>query len=118
MEARYLVEWTPWSEVTAAAIKRGMPDDGEPGDYVDFASFERGEVCETFESAIACARRVLLLDAWKCPRIRRQILVPNDTDDLGNRVTPMPTFETEATWEVSAGDPDPREEEPDWLAAA
>lgn len=81
---------------------------------MDIDSFERAEVCVSFEAAIAQARKALPEDTWGCPRIRRQILVQNDHDDLGNRVRPMPSFETEATWEVFSDQPDPVEAAPDW----
>jgi hypothetical protein len=115
---RYLVEWTPWDAVEAAAIKRGMPADGEVADYVELDDFERTEVRNTFAAAVALARKVLPKDTWNCPRIRRQVLVQNDHDDLGNRVRPMPSFETDATWEVFEDQPNPVESSPDWLDCA
>lgn len=111
----YLVEWTPWATVKAAACRAGMPDGGEVGDYVCFDDFTCSDEFSTFERAVVHARKVLPLDTWKCPRIRRQVLVKNDRDDLGNRVKAMPSFETEATWEISEDQPDPVEEAPDWL---
>lgn len=115
---RYLVEWTPWDVVKAAAIKRGMPDDGAAADYVDIDSFERSQVCLSFAAAVTFARKVLPNDTWASPRIRRQALVQNDHDDLGNRVEAMPSFETDATWEVFEDEPDPQEAAPDWRDAA
>ena len=118
MATRYLVEWTPWAKVKAAAEKRGMPADGEVGDYVDIDAYETSSVLPTFPAAVAFARKVLPDDTWKSTRIRRQVLVQNDHDDLGNRVRPMPSFETEATWEVFADSPDPVEATPDWTDLA
>ena len=115
MSKRYLVEWTPWAAVKAAAVKRGMPADGEAGDYVNFEDFDRSEALPTFVKALAFARGVLPEDTWGCPRIRRQILVLNDHDDLGNRVPSCPSYETEATWEIFKDEADPVEDKPDWL---
>ena len=117
-QKRYLVEWTPWDRVKAEAVKRGMPADGEVGDYVCIDAYERNRAFPSFSLARVFARKVLPNDTWSCPRIRRQVLVPNDHDDLGNRVEPMPTFETEATWEVFEDRPDPVEASPDWRDAA
>jgi hypothetical protein len=114
----YLVEWTCWPDAEAAAVKRGMPANGSLSDYVHLEDYERSYESSTFDEAVAIARRVLPDDAWNCPRIRRRVLVPNDHDDLGNRVRPLPSYETEATWEVFDGQPDPIEANPDWLSAA
>lgn len=111
---RYLVEWTSWADAKAAAIKRGMPADGSVSDYINFENFDRADECASFKAAVAHARKVLPKDVWHCPRIRRQVLVQNDHDDLGNRVRPTPSYETEATWEVFEDLPDPVEETPDW----
>lgn len=111
---RYLVEWTPWDLVKAAAIKRGMPADGEVADYVTIDEYERNDGFGTFTEALSFARSVVEKDTWRCPRIRRQIIVPNDHDDLGNRVKAMPTFETDATWELIEGGADIDEATPDW----
>lgn len=115
---RYAVEWTPWADVKAAAVKRGMPADGEAGDYVCIDDFERTDTFPTFDKAVKFARSIITKDTWNCPRIRRQVLVENDQDDLGNRVTAMPSYETEATWEVFEDQPDPVEDAPDWRDAA
>lgn len=115
---RYQVEWTPWADVHAAAVRRGMPPDGEVSDYVAIESFDRGRVFPNFGLALAFAKKVVPDDTWHCPRIRRQFLAPNDHDDLGNRVEPMPSWENEATWEVFEDAPAPVESAPDWLAAA
>jgi hypothetical protein len=111
---RYLVEWTPWDAVKAAAVKRGMPADGEVADYVEIDDYQTERVFSTFAAAMKFASSVAEADTWRCPRIRRQVLVQNDHDDLGNRVEPMPSFETEATWEMIDGS-EPVEEQPDWL---
>lgn len=113
-DKRYLVEWTPWVAVKAAALKRGMPADGSAGDYVEISDFDRGDVFPRFKAAVSFARSVAADDTWNCPRIRRQVLVPNDHDDLGNRVEARPSYETEATWEVFEDQPDPDESSPDW----
>jgi hypothetical protein len=96
---RYLVEWTPWDVVKAAAVKRGMPADGEVSDYVELDDYLKTETFSTFAKAVKFARSVIEKDTWRCPRVCRQVLVQNDHDDLGNRIEAMPSFETEATWE-------------------
>ena len=106
---RYLVEWTPWDAVKAAAVKRGMPGDGEVGDYVCMDDFTVDRIFPTFAKALQFARSIIAKDTWNCPRIRRQVLVPNDHDDLGNRVKAMPSYETDANWEVLIDQPDPIE---------
>lgn len=113
MNTRYLVEWTPWETALAAARKAGMPADGEASDYVTFDDYETARAFPTFPLALAYARKVEPADTWRCPRIRRQYLAANDTDDLGNRVRPMPDWETEATWEVMS-DYVPVESSPDY----
>lgn len=115
---RYVVEWTPWSEVRAAAVKNGMPEGGEVSDYVAIENFAHERTFPSFGLAVRFARAVIEADTWHCPRIYRQVLVQNDHDDLGRRVKPMPSFETDATWEVFADEPDPTEAAPHWLDEA
>ena len=118
MKTRYLVEWTPWDAVKAAAVKHGMPEDGSAADYVCMDDFTQADVFLTFAKAVHFARSIIGKDTWNCPRIRRQVLVSNDHDDLGNRVKAMPAYETDATWEVFEDQPDPVEANPDWLDEA
>ena len=100
MAIRYIVEWTPWADVYAAAAKCGMSSTGDPLDYVDPDDFEVTQPFESLSLAAHYAVNVVAFDAWHCPRIRRQVWVPNDHDDLGNRVSPRPDWSSEATWEV------------------
>ena len=117
-QTRYLVEWTPWAdalaEAMADAVRRGLPIAGE----VNLENCDRCDAFHSFSAAVIFARKVLPDDAWRCPRIRRQVMVPNDHDDLGNRVKARPSYETEATWEVLEDQPDPDEKSPDWIEDA
>lgn len=100
-KARYLVEWTPWSEVHAAALKAGMVEGTDSAsDFVEIDDFEVSRVFPSLALARSFAKDMLPVDTWSCPRIRRQAWVQNDHDDLGNRVDARPSWETEATWEV------------------
>lgn len=115
---RFVVEWTPWDAVKGAAVKRGMPEDGSPGDYIEVSDFDLIRAFPSFGLALRFAKQVRPEDTWNCPRIRRQFLNPNDHDDLGNRTDPHPEWETEATWEVFEDAADPIEAKPDWLEGA
>lgn len=117
MSKRYLVEWTPWADVLAAALKAGMAAGGEVSDFVDIDHFETSRVFRSLAHARSFAKDIAS-DTWNCPRIRRQVWVQNDHDDLGNRVSPRPDWETEATWEVF-DDTDPltiTDADPHWAA--
>lgn len=97
---RYIVEWTPWADVHAAAVKAGMVNDEEVSDYVEIDHFEISKAFSSLARAASFASVILTADTWRCPRIRRQVWVQNDHDDLGNRVSARPDWQTEATWEV------------------
>ena len=113
---RYLVEWTPWADVHAAARQRGMALGGDVGDFVDIDEFEVTRSFRSLALAAAFAKDVVEPDTWHCPRIRRQIVIANDHDDLGNRVPARPDWETDATWEVFSDSPAPVESKPDWVS--
>lgn len=115
---RYSVEWTCWADAEIAAKRAGMKAGGEIADFVYLGEFDRDRVFPSFALAAAFAKKVRPQDVWNCPRVRRQQLVENDHDDLGNSVQPMPSFETDATWEIFEDGPTPSESAPDWLAAA
>jgi hypothetical protein len=118
-QTHYLVEWTPWKAVRAAAMAEGWnPDEGtaSAADFVEIEDHTIHEEFPTFAAALRRARMVEIHDTWNCPRILRQVLLQNDHDDLGNTVEAMPSFETDAMWEV-AEDTDPVEAEPIAVAA-
>jgi hypothetical protein len=118
IQHRYIVEWTPWADVYAAAAKAGMSSTGEPLDFVDPDDFEVAQPFNSLSLAARYASKVVASDTWHCPRIRRQVWVPNDHDDLGNPVSPRPDWVSEATWEVF-DDTDVNaltDDKPDWTA--
>jgi hypothetical protein len=118
-KTRYIVEWTPWADVLAAATKAGMPPDGEVSDFVSIEDHDRQDrEFASFADAEVHARSVIEADTWHCPRIIRQSLNTHDTDDLGNEVEPMTTWDDEATWEVFDDSPALDADKPDYLADA
>lgn len=115
---RYLVEWSPWEAVKAAAIESGWTEADSVADFVTISDFDKQRVFPRFDLAVQFAKDVLPADTWGCPLIRRQFIAPNDRDDLGRNVEPMPAWETEANWEVGATETEYAESAPDWLEAA
>jgi hypothetical protein len=117
-ETRFVVRWTPWSDVKAAARRAGWVDGDEhtsPSDHVDVHSFGRRREFHIFSQAVTFARSVADDDAWACPHIDREALTTHDTDDRGRKVRAVQTWDREATWEVFAEEPDPTEDNPDEL---
>lgn len=117
-ETRFVVEWTPWADVKAAAEAKGWTDKDSAADFVEISDFERGRTFPSFAPAVAFARSVAEADTWRCPRIRREVLTKHDTDDLGRKVDASETWDTDATWEVFSDEADPTEDAPAWRDAA
>jgi hypothetical protein len=114
---RYVVEWTPWADVAAAAGKLGWTEGESAADFVEVNDYRRTHRCSNFGTAVAFAREVTEADTWRCPLIHRQELVKHETDDMGNRVKPFLEWETDASWECAADD-QPDESEPSFYSEA
>lgn len=114
---RFLVEWTPWADVTAAAKPLGWTEGDSAADFVEVNDFTVERTFSSFDAAVAFARTVIEADTWACPLIHRQELTKHDTDDLGRRVKSWLEWDTEGSWECSADDK-PDEAQPSYFDMA
>lgn len=101
---RYIVEWTPWDKVKAAAAALGWTDKDSAADFVEINDYRANRSFHAFAKAVTFARSVARADTWGCPLIHRQELVTHDTDDMGETIPPMLSWDTDASWECAADD--------------
>lgn len=102
-KTRYIAMWNDWTAAKAAAVKNGMPANGEVPDYVDMGQFNQYAEFPTFETAVAFALGKHPDDSYGCPRVTREELIEGEFEE----------WERDAAWEVIPSEPAPVEASPD-----